>query len=88
MTEPHGNGLRRRILGEAWGGQCRFDHRREVAVGANVAHAGPCHEPTGENAVGVSFFRTLDAVGRHEDCTGKRIELGTLVLPRAAVIAY
>jgi len=84
--ESHHDGLGRTVLAEAWSLQGLIDHGREVAV-MDVRHARPGHQAGGEDAILVRVAWLLDAVGGHEDGTGKGIEFLLLILPRASVIA-
>jgi hypothetical protein len=47
----------------------------------------PSNTTRRENAVFVTTW-ILDAVGRHQNRTGKRCEFLVLILPRTAVVAY
>ncbi len=87
MTEAgHVEALRRGI-GEALGRQCRLDDRREVAIG-DMHDTRPGHQAAGEQSVLVGLARLLDAVGGHQDRTGELVELGRLLHPGTAVVAY
>jgi hypothetical protein len=73
---------------KTFGGQRGFDDRREVAIGTDVADAGPSDQSGGEDAIGVGFLWFLDAVGGHQHRAGEFVELATLILPRTAVVAH
>ena len=52
-----------------------------------MSHPRPADQAGGEDAGVVALLGLLDAVGGHEDRAGECVELFSLVLPRASVVA-
>src|SRR5690606_16206889 len=59
---------------------------RKVFVRSDMTHPGPCYKAGSENPVLVRILRLLNAVSRHQDCTGKFVKFVPLILPGASII--
>ena len=90
MRKADGDGLRRSVIGKSRCSKGSLDDRGKILlsifINGNVPDPRPGDQTRGENPILLRILGLLDAIGRHQDCTGELVEFLSLILPGSTVV--